>query len=397
MEKVVLAYSGGLDTSVLIKRLEEDYNLQVIAVVVNVGQEEDLEKIKERALSVGAFKAYVVEAAKEFVNDFISPALKANALYEGKYPLVSALSRPLIAKHLVKIAEREGASYIAHGCTGKGNDQVRFEVSIAALAPEIKVIAPVREKMMSRDEAIDYARRKGISVPVSKEKPYSIDENLWGRAVECGELEDPWVEPPEDAFELTVDPSKAPDEAEYLEIGFEKGLPVSLNGRKMVLDELIKEVGQIAGRHGFGRVDMVENRLVGIKSREVYEVPAALSLIKAHEDLESLTLEREVFHYKKILEQKFAEIVYYGQWFSPLREALQAFFDKTQERVSGVVKLKFYKGNASVVGRKSPNSLYDFSLATYEGEEDLFSHRAAKGFIELFGLPLKVWARKGKK
>jgi argininosuccinate synthase len=397
MEKVVLAYSGGLDTSVIIKRLSEEYNLNVIAVILDVGQGGDLEEARERALSVGAAESILVNAVDEFVNDFISPAIKANALYEGKYPLVSALSRPLIAKHVVRIAREKKASFIAHGCTGKGNDQVRFEVSISALAPEIKVLAPVREKAMSRDEAIEYARKRNIPVPVSKKKPYSIDENLWGRTVECGSLEDPWQEPPEDAFELTSPLKSAPSEAEYVEIKFKKGIPASLNGQNLSLIEVIRRLNKLAGKHGFGRVDMIENRLVGIKSREVYEVPAALAIIKAHEDLESLTLEREVFHYKKCLEPKFAELIYYGQWFSPLREALQAFFEKTQGTVSGTVKLKFYKGNAFVVGRKSPYSLYDLSLATYEGEKDLFLHESSKGFIDIFGLPLKVWARKRKK
>lgn len=396
MEKVVLAYSGGLDTSVILKKLSEEYNLKVIAVILDVGQGGNLEEAREKALSLGAIESILVKAVDEFVSDFVSPAIKANALYEGKYPLVSALSRPLIAKHLVKIAKEKKASFIAHGCTGKGNDQVRFEVSISALAPEIKVLAPVREKAMGRDEAIEYARKKNIPLPVSKKKPYSVDENLWGRTIECGSLEDPWQEPPEDAFELTSNLESAPLEAEYVEIGFEKGIPSSLNGEKLPLVEIIKRLNKLGGKHGFGRVDMVENRLVGIKSREVYEVPAALSIIKAHEDLESLTLEREVFHYKKNLEPKFAELIYYGQWFSPLREALQAFFEKTQEAVSGTVKLKFYKGNAFIVGRKSPYSLYDLSLATYEKGEDLFSHESAKGFIEIFGLPLKVWARKRK-
>jgi argininosuccinate synthase len=397
MEKVVLAYSGGLDTSVLIRKLSEEYNLQVIAVILDVGQGGNLKEAKERALSVGAAESILVNAVDEFVNDFISPAIKANALYEGKYPLVSALSRPLIAKYLVKIAKEREASFIAHGCTGKGNDQVRFEVSISALAPEIKVLAPVREKAMSRDEAIEYAREKNIPVPVSKEKPYSIDENLWGRTVECGSLEDPWQEPPEEAFELTSPLENTPPRGEYVEVGFREGIPVSLNGEEIPLEEIIKRLNRLGGKHGFGRVDMVENRLVGIKSRDVYEVPAALAIIRAHEDLESLTLERETFHYKKYLEPKFAELIYYGQWFSPLREALQAFFEKTQENVSGTVKLKFYKGSAFVVGRKSPYSLYDYSLATYEGEKDLFSHKSSKGFIDIFGLPLKVWARKRKK
>jgi argininosuccinate synthase len=359
-----------------------------------VGQGGDLEALRKRALAAGAAESIVVDAQEEFAQDFILPALQSNALYEGKYPLVSALSRPLIAKHLVATAQRFRAPYVAHGCTGKGNDQVRLELSIAALAPEIKVLAPVREKAMSRDEAINYAQEKNIPIEVTEEKPYSVDENLWGRTVECGLLEDPSLEPPDDAFLITARPQEAPDEPSYVEIDFENGCPVALNGQKRALPSLISELGKIAGSNGFGRVDMIENRLVGIKSREVYEVPAALSLIKAHEDLESLVLERDVFHFKKYLEVKLAELIYYGQWYSPLREAIQAFIERTQKDLDGQVKLKFYKGTCQVVGRTSPNSLYDLSLATYEGAKDAFSHQFAQGFIELFGLPLKVWARR---
>ncbi len=393
-EKVVLAFSGGLDTSVVVKRLQEEYHLEVVALLVDVGQGGDLEASRKRALAAGAAESIVVDAQEEFAKDFILPALQGNALYEGKYPLVSALSRPLIAKHLVEVARRFQAPYVAHGCTGKGNDQVRLELSIAALEPDLKVLAPVREKAMSRDEAIKYAREKSIPIEVTKEKPYSVDENLWGRTVECGLLEDPSLEPLDDAFLITAKPQEAPDKPSYVEIDFEDGCPVALNGQRRELPSLISELGKIAGSNGFGRVDMIENRLVGIKSREVYEVPAALSLIKAHEDLESLVLEREVFHFKKYLEIKLAELIYYGQWYSPLREAIQAFMERTQQGLNGQVKLKFYKGTCQVVGRTSPNSLYDLSLATYEGAKDTFSHQFAKGFIELFGLPLKVWARR---
>lgn len=393
-EKVVLAFSGGLDTSVIVKRLQEEYQLEVVALLVNVGQGGDLETSRQRALAAGAAESIVVNVQEEFAQDFILPALQSNALYEGKYPLVSALSRPLIAKHLVEVARRFQALYVAHGCTGKGNDQVRLELSISALAPEIKVLAPVRENAMSRDEAINYAREKNIPIEVTKEKPYSVDENLWGRTVECGLLEDPSLEPPDDAFSITAKPQEVPDEPSYVELDFENGCPVALNGQRQDLPALIRELGKIAGSNGYGRVDMIENRLVGIKTREVYEVPAALSLIKAHEDLESLVLERELFHFKKHLEIKMAELIYYGQWYSPLREAIQAFMERTQQDLNGQVKLKFYKGTCQVVGRTSPNSLYDLSLATYEGAKDTFSHQFAQGFIELFGLPLKVWARR---
>ncbi len=393
-DKVVLAYSGGLDTSVAIKWLEEKYNLDVIAVTVDVGQIEELDKIRERGLKIGAKDFYLIDAKEEFAQDFILKALKANALYEGKYPLVSSLSRPLIAKHLVKVAEKVKASFVAHGCTGKGNDQVRFEVSIVALNPELKIIAPIREWKMSRQEAIEYAQKHDIPVEVTKKSPYSVDENLWGRTIECGILEDPWLEPPEEAFKLTVAPEQASEKPKYLEIAFEKGKPVALNGKNLPLIKIINQVNKIAGESGFGRVDMIENRLVGIKSREVYEVPGALSLITAHCDLEDLTLERELLHFKSRMEIKYAELIYYGLWYSPLKEALDAFFEKTQESVSGTVKLKYYKGSCQVVGRKSEKALYDYSLATYEKREDLFSHDSAKGFIELFGLPIKTWAKK---
>jgi argininosuccinate synthase len=395
-EKVALAYSGGLDTSVAIKWLGKEHNFDVIALAVDVGQKKELSEARERALEAGAMESLIIDAREEFARDFILPALQANALYEGKYPLVSALSRPLISKHLVEVARSKGASYLAHGCTGKGNDQVRFEVSFAALAPDLKVIAPVREWGMSRKETIDYAHARGVPIRITKESPYSIDENLWGRTAECGILEDPWVEPPADVFELTQSPGNAPAEPQEIEVGFSHGKPVSLNGENMDLIELISRVSSVAGGHGFGRVDMVENRLVGIKSRELYEVPAALTLIMAHRDLEDLTLERDLLHFKPLLEQKYAELVYYGLWYSPLKKALDAFFADTQKHVTGAVRLKFFKGTCTVIGRRSEQSLYDYALATYE-TEDQFSHQSAKGFVELWGLPIKIWAKREKR
>jgi argininosuccinate synthase len=395
-EKVVLAYSGGLDTSVAIQWLKDNKDLDVIAVAVDVGQGKYLADVQKKGIEIGAVESLVVDAKDEFVRDFVSPALMANALYERKYPLVSSLSRPLIAKCLVEAAQYHGATCIAHGCTGKGNDQVRFEVSIAALAPEIEVMAPVRDWGMSRDEEIEYAAEHGIPIPITLDKPYSIDDNLWGRTIECGVLEDPWVEPPEDIFELTVGREAGPDEPEYVTIGFEEGLPCSFDGETMPMIDVIAKVGEVAGRHGFGRVDMIENRLVGIKSREVYEVPGALALIEAHRALEDLTLERDLGHYKVVIEAKIAELIYYGLWFSPLRKALSAFVHDTQDCVTGEVRLKFYKGGLVVVGRRSPNSLYDYELATYD-KADTFHHTSAKGFIDLYGLPTKVWAARQRK
>jgi len=395
-KKVVLAYSGGLDTSVAIKWLQEKYNLEVIALAVDLGQPCDLDAIKQKALLIGAKESYVIDAKKEFIKEFILPALKANAVYEGKYPLATALARPLIAKYLVEAANKSGADFVAHGSTGKGNDQVRFEVSIASLDPSIKVIAPIREWSMSRDESMQYAEKHGIPVPTTKKSPYSTDENLWGRSCECGVLEDPAKEPPEDAYSWTKSPLEASDKPEYVEIEFIEGSPVGLNGKQMDMMNLIKTLNELGGKHGVGRVDMVENRLVGIKSREIYECPAAVILIQAHRELEALTLERDIAHFKLLLEHKYAELVYYGQWYSPLKEALDSFMEKTQEKVTGKVKMKLYKGSNFVVGRESKESLYDFSLATYEAA-DAFSQDSAKGFIELFGLPLKVWAKRQRK
>jgi len=394
-EKIVLAYSGGLDTSVAIKWLQEKYNYDVIAVALDVGEGKDLEFVKKKAIDVGALKSYVVDAKELFAEEYVLPALQANLLYEGKYPLISALSRPLIAKILTDIAEEEGAVAVAHGCTGKGNDQVRFDVSFTALNPDLKVVAPVREWAMSREEEIAYAKEHGIPIPIDLDNPFSIDQNLWGRSNECGILEDPWIEAPKEAYELTADPVVAPDEPQYVEIAFHKGKPVSIDGKALPLHELILELNKIAGKHGVGRIDHVENRLVGIKSREIYEAPAAMTLIGAHQELEALTLPREVAEFKPAVEQKMAQAVYYGLWYSPLTEALQAFVEKTQEYVNGTVKVKLYKGHAKVVGRESANSLYDFDLATYN-KDDAFDHEAALGFIKLWGLPTQVHASVNK-
>jgi argininosuccinate synthase len=388
--KIVLAYSGGLDTSVAVKWLQEQ-GYDVIACCLDVGKGKDLEFVKEKALKVGAIKSYVIDAKEEFANEYALVALQAHTLYEGKYPLVSALSRPLIAKKLVEIAELEGAVAVAHGCTGKGNDQVRFEVSIKALNPGLEVVAPVREWSWSREEEIEYAKKHNIPIPIDLDSPFSIDQNLWGRSNECGILEDPWAAPPEEAYELTVALENAPDVPEIIEISFEQGVPKTLNGKEYSLAQLILELNAIAGKHGVGRIDHVENRLIGIKSREVYECPGAITLIKAHKELEDLTLVKEVAHFKPMIEQKLAEVIYNGLWFSPLKDALLAFLKETQKNVTGVVRVKLFKGHAIIEGRKSAFSLYDEKLATYTAEDE-FDHHAAVGFISLFGLPTKVYS-----
>lgn len=387
-EKVVLAYSGGLDTSVAIKWLA-DKGYDVIAVGLDVGEGKDLDFVKQKALDVGAIESHSIDAKKEFALDFVLPALQAHTMYEEKYPLVSALSRPLISKKLVEIAEQTGASAVAHGCTGKGNDQVRFEVSIQALNPNLKVLAPVREWGWSRDEEIAYAKANNVPIPVDLDNPYSVDQNLWGRANECGILEDPWATPPEGAYELTAAIENTPDQAEYVEIGFEQGVPVTLNGKSYQLDQLILELNHVAGKHGVGRIDHVENRLVGIKSREVYECPGAMTLIKAHKELEDITLTKEVAHFKPVISKKLSEVIYDGLWFSPITKALQAFLAETQKTVTGVVRVKLFKGHAIVEGRKSPYSLYNEKLATYSTDDE-FDHSAAVGFISLWGLSTKV-------
>ena len=390
-EKIVLAYSGGLDTSVAIKWLQEKYNYEVIAVAADLGEGKDLEAIKQKALNAGAVQCHILNVQEEFANKYLAKALKANALYEGVYPLISALSRPLIAKMLVNIAENANAAAIAHGCTGKGNDQVRFDVAIKTLNPSMKIVAPVRESPMSREEAIAYAAKHSIPLPINLDNPFSIDLNLWGRSCECGVLEDPWVEPPEDAFAWTAPINKTPDIAEIIELTFEKGLPITLNGEKIPLHLLITKINELAGQHGVGRIDHVENRLIGIKSREIYEAPAALTLIKAHQALESICLMRDLAHFKVMIEQKFANLVYDGLWYSPLFESINAFIDNTQKTVNGVVKIKLFKGTATVIGRKSEQSLYQYNLATYN-PDDIFDHKASEGFIKLWGLPLEVYS-----
>lgn len=392
-DKVVLAYSGGLDTSICIKWLQDEKDLDVIAVVGDVGQEHNgLQKVKQKALRLGAIDCYVVDMRKEFVDEYITCALAANGLYENKYPLLSALSRPVISKHLVEIAHENKAKYIAHGCTGKGNDQVRFETCITMLDPSLKIIAPVREwDMKTRPEEMEWAKEHGVEVPTTKSSPYSIDDNLWGRAIECGVLEDPYNEPPEDIYTMTTSPEKAPNKPTYVEIGFKEGIPNSIDGHRKSFLNIILDLNKIAGANGYGRIDMVENRLVGVKSRECYEQPAALALIEAHKALEDLCLERELLHYKLGIEHQWATCVYYGQWFGPLKKALDAFIANTQTCLTGTVRLKFYKGNCTVVGRKSKFSLYDYALATYD-KGDQFNHEAAAGFIELNALSGKVWA-----
>ncbi|MBG9448378.1 argininosuccinate synthase [Cytobacillus firmus] len=386
--KVVLAYSGGLDTSVAVKWLQ-DQGYAVVACCLDVGEGKDLNFIQKKALTVGAVQSYVIDAKEEFANEYALIALQAHALYENKYPLISALSRPLIAKKLVEVAEKEGAVAVAHGCTGKGNDQVRFEVAIQALNPDLQVLAPVREWSWSREEEIEYAKQNNIPIPINLDSPYSIDQNLWGRSNECGVLEDPWAAPPEDAYDLTVSLEKAPDTPDTVEIGFEKGVPVSLNGNSMKLSELIADLNELAGKHGVGRIDHVENRLVGIKSREVYECPGAMTLLKAHKELEDLTMVKEMAHFKPVIEKKVAELIYEGLWFSQLNNALTAFLKETQTFVTGTVRVKLFKGHAIVEGRKSPYSLYDENLATYTSDDE-FDHNAAVGFIKLWGLPTKV-------
>ena len=393
-DKCVLAYSGGLDTSVCIKWLQDEKNLDVIAVVGEVGQEhEGLEQVKQRALETGAIDCIIADMREDFAADYLSKALYANANFENKYPLVSALSRPLISKYLVDTAHKYGAKYVAHGCTGKGNDQVRFETSIQALDPTLEIIAPVREwDMHTRQEEMDWAEAHGVTVPTTKSKPYSIDDNLWGRAIECGHLEDPWNEPLDDAWVMTKNPEDTPDAPTYTEIEFEAGKPVAVDGKKMKLSEIVIALNKISGDNGFGRLDLVEDRLVGLKSRECYEVPGALTLITAHKALEDICVEGDLLKTKIKLEQDWATAVYNGQWYSPLKNALDAFMADTQKFVTGTVRLKFFKGNCHVVGRKSPFSLYDYGLATYD-RDTTFDEKASAGFIEIDTLSLKTWAK----
>jgi len=393
VKKCVLAYSGGLDTSVIIRWLIENYKCKVVAYTCDLGQGEDLKPLRKKAIATGASKIVIEDVREEFVRDYILNALKMDAVYEGKYPMATSLGRPLIAKKLCEVAVREGADAIAHGCTGKGNDQVRFEVVSMCLAPHLKCLAPVREwEMKTRDDEIEYARKHEIPVQATKAKPYSIDKNLYGCSIECGVLEDPWNAPPEDAFQDSISPSKAPNKPEEFVIGFEKGVPISLNGRRMKPLDVILKVAKLGNKHGVGRIDLVENRLVGIKSREVYEAPASTILIAAHRELENITLDRRTMHFKDSLIPLYSSLVYDGLWFTPLREALNAFADKTQERVTGEVRMRLYRGNATPVGRRSPYSLYSYELATYDAA-DKFDHTAAVGFIKIFGLPSAVQAR----
>jgi argininosuccinate synthase len=371
----------------------DHYHLEVVTLTADLGGGIDLEAARQKALQTGAVEAYVIDAREQFANDFVLPALQADAMYEGQYPLATALARPLIAQLMVDVARRTGASLIAHGCTGKGNDQVRFDVATTALAPDLKVIAPIREWRMSREEEIEYARQHGIPVPVDARSPYSTDENIWGRSAEAGILEDPNAEPPEDAYEWTVDPRVAPDEPFYLEIAFDGGVPISLNGEPLPFLAMVESLNSIAGRFGVGRIDMIENRLVGLKSREIYEAPAAVVLHAAHKALEDLTLARDSLRFKDIITPTYADLIYNGLWFGALRRDIAAYVASSQQHVTGAVRLRLYKGSATVVGRRSPYSLYDMELATYGGG-DHFSYEAAEGFITLWGLPLRTQARK---
>ena len=391
-DKIVLAYSGGLDTSVAIKWLKEKYDMDVIAVTIDVGNERDFTAVRQKALDTGAIKAVVIDAKELFVRHFIFPALQANAIYEGQYPLATALSRPLMAKLLVDIAIEEKAPAIAHGCTVKGHDQVRFEVGINALAPNLKIIAPAREWGMTREETIDYARKNSIPIPITVESPYSLDECLWGRAIECGVLEDPWTEPPEDAFTWTKSPVNAPDKPVYVEIGFDKGIPVTIDGQEMDGISLIQRLNELAGEYGVGRIDHIEDRLVGIKSREIYEAPAATVLLQAHQALEAMTLSKDQLRFKQKVAVECADIVYNGLWFGSLNRDLATYVLSSQRHVTGIVRLKLFKGHSAVVGRKSPKSLYSLGLATYD-KGDEFDQSHAAGFIHIWGLPVRTQAQ----
>ncbi len=390
VEKVVLAYSGGLDTSVIIPWLKENYGCRVIAYAADLGQAEELDGLEEKAIATGASKCYIEDLRKTFVEDYIWPTLKAGAVYEGKYLLGTSFARPLIAKRQVEIAEAEGADAVSHGCTGKGNDQVRFELTYKAFNPKLHVIAPWREwTIRSREDAIQYAKEKRIPIKATRDKIYSNDRNIWHISHEGGDLEDPWNAPKKNMYVLSVDPEDAPDKPAIIDVGFEKGVPVSVNNERLDAVSLVQRLNKIGGENAIGRSDLVENRLVGMKSRGVYETPAGTILYKAHHELECLVLDRDIMHYKHMLSPKYAELVYNGAWFTPLREALDAFVEETQQHVTGIVRFKLYKGNCIVMGRKSPYSLYREELATF-GEEDVYDQKDAKGFINLFGLPLKV-------
>jgi len=388
-EKVVLAYSGGLDTSIAIKWLQEKYNAEVVTVTVDVGQGEDYKAIKEKAQRMGVVKHYFTDAKREFVEKYVYPAVKANALYEGKYPLSTALSRPLIAEKLVEFALKEDAGSVAHGCSGKGNDQVRFEVTIKAKAPHLKIVAPIREWGLSRAEEIEYAKKHKIPIPVDLNKPYSIDQSLWGRAIECGVLEDPYQEPPEEVFEWTSAPEEASDKPEVVKISFKEGAPVSLNDDRLNPVSMIEKLNEVAGRHGVGRIDHIEDRLVGLKSREVYECPGAVTLIEAHKDLEKTVMTRHEAAFKEAVDRQWSFLVYAGLWVDPLKRDLDAFINEIQKRVTGDVKVKLYKGGFSILGRRSPHSLYNRGLIAYEAESP-FKQQWAEGFVEIWGLPSRL-------
>jgi argininosuccinate synthase len=389
-KKVVLAYSGGLDTSVCLKWLEQQ-GATPYALYLDLGQGEPAEDVRNKALDIGAADAFVRDAKEEFVEGYVAPAIRANALYGGKYPLFTALGRPLIARKLVEVAREVGATHIAHGSTGKGNDQVRLDVTAASIAPDLAVVAPVRDWKMNRQEEIEFAREHGVPVPFTSGSPYSVDANLWGRSIEAGPLEDPDHEPTPDVFEITAAPEEAPDVPHHVEIGFEEGLPIALEGEELTLVELIATLNELAGAHGVGRVDMIEDRLVGIKSREIYEAPAALTIIQAHRELETLTLTKDVLRFKSFVEQRYAELTYEGLWFTPLKAALDAFIDETQKTVTGTVRLKLYKGSSTIVGRTAPRALYSRDLATYD-PNSTFDEASASGFIALWGLPARQWA-----
>ena len=396
MDKIVLAYSGGLDTSCAVKWLIDRYGAEVICFSAFIGETSDRKLLEKKAKAAGASKIYIEDLKEEFAQDFIMPALWAHARYEGKYPLATALGRPLIAKHLVKVAQKEKAGFVAHGCTGKGNDQVRIEVGVRTLDPSIQILAPLREwEFKSREEEMEYADRNGIQISTTKKSPYSIDKNIWGIAIEAGMLEDPWIEPPQDAYVMTVAPNKAPKKPAYVTIEFKAGVPVAVNGKKEGLVELIDVLNEVGGRYGVGRIDQIENRLVGIKSREIYEAPGATILLTAHEELEAMVFDKSFLHYKTLLSERYSELVYDGLWFSPLKQALDAFFATHQEKVTGVVRMKLDRGHAIPVGRKSPYSKYSEALATY-GKGDMFDRDAAKGFIKLWGLPYEGGKKKGK-
>ncbi len=390
-DTIILAYSGGLDTSVALRWLADEYDADVVALLVDVGQGIDADLVTERALKAGATDVEIVDARDEFAQEFVLPVLQAGALYEGRYPLVSALSRPLIGRHLVAAARRRGATAVAHGCTGKGNDQVRFETAVAALAPDLAVLAPVRDWGMTREQEIAYAHEHGIEVPVKSGEAFSIDHNLWGRSIEAGPLEDPWQSPPEQAFALTNAPERALPAPQVVEVEFEAGVPVAIDGERLDLVSLIARAGALAGAHGVGRIDMIENRLVGIKSREIYETPAAALLLTAYAGVEELVSERDLAHTKQQLALQYATLIYNGLWYSPLRLALQAFMDQVTSSVTGTAKVKLYRGNCAIAGRMAQASLYDHALATYE-EGDAFQHSAAAGFIHVWSLGTKTWA-----